>query len=155
MIPWRRETLPTPVFWPGEFHGLYSPWGCKESDTTEQLSLHFSSLGSSNITDSSVKVQLYLPIYHHILFRLQIFYFFSDDANFRNKLNMNSTNFINIISILYTDKFMHSICLKNLDILRNIVCIFLKALSVMWKILNIWVFSLHNNFCYWLRQPTN
>jgi len=23
----------------GEFHGLYSPWGCKELDTTEQLSL--------------------------------------------------------------------------------------------------------------------
>ena len=21
MIPWRRERLPTPVFWPGEFHG--------------------------------------------------------------------------------------------------------------------------------------
>ena len=34
-IPWRRERLPTPVFWPGEFHGLYSPWGRKESDTTE------------------------------------------------------------------------------------------------------------------------
>ena len=31
--------LPTPVFWPGVFHGLYSPWGCKELDTTEQLSL--------------------------------------------------------------------------------------------------------------------
>ena len=26
-IPWRRERLPTPVFWPGEFRGLYSP-GC-------------------------------------------------------------------------------------------------------------------------------
>ena len=38
-IPWRRERLPTPVFWPGEFHGLYSPWGHKKSDTTEQLSL--------------------------------------------------------------------------------------------------------------------
>ena len=38
-IPWRREWLPTPMFWPGEFHGLYSPWGCKESDTTEQFSL--------------------------------------------------------------------------------------------------------------------
>ena len=25
-IPWRREKLPTPVFWPEEFHGLYSPW---------------------------------------------------------------------------------------------------------------------------------
>ena len=39
--PWVRKIpwLPTPVFWPGEFHGLYSPWGCKESDTTERLSL--------------------------------------------------------------------------------------------------------------------
>ena len=27
------------VFWPGEFHGLYSPWGRKESDKTELLSL--------------------------------------------------------------------------------------------------------------------
>ena len=25
---------------PEEFYGLYSPWGCKELDTTEQLSLH-------------------------------------------------------------------------------------------------------------------
>ena len=38
-IPWRRDRLATPVFWPGEFHGLGSPWGRKESDTTEQLSL--------------------------------------------------------------------------------------------------------------------
>ena len=30
----------TPVFWPGEFHGLHSPWGCKESDMTEWLTLH-------------------------------------------------------------------------------------------------------------------
>ena len=63
---WRRDRLPTPifldfpcgsagkestckagegkgyplqVFWPGEFHGLYNPWGCKELDTTEWLSL--------------------------------------------------------------------------------------------------------------------
>ena len=33
--------LPTPVLWPGEFHGLYSSWGGKESDMTELLSLHF------------------------------------------------------------------------------------------------------------------
>ena len=31
-IPWRRESPPTPVFWPGEFHGLYSPGGHRESD---------------------------------------------------------------------------------------------------------------------------
>ena len=24
-IPWRREQSPTPVLWPGEFHGLYNP----------------------------------------------------------------------------------------------------------------------------------
>ena len=30
----------TPVFWPGEFPGLYSPCSGKESDTTERTSLH-------------------------------------------------------------------------------------------------------------------
>ena len=35
------EWLPTSVFWPGDFCGLYSPWGHKESDMTERLSLHF------------------------------------------------------------------------------------------------------------------
>ena len=33
-IPWRRERVPTSVFWPGEFHELYSPCGCKELDAT-------------------------------------------------------------------------------------------------------------------------
>ena len=30
-----KERLPTPVFWPGEFHRLYSQWGHRESDTTQ------------------------------------------------------------------------------------------------------------------------
>ena len=34
-IPWRRERLPPPIFWLGEFHGLYSPWGRKELEMTE------------------------------------------------------------------------------------------------------------------------
>jgi len=38
----RRERLPTPVFWSGEFHGLYIPWGRKESDAIEWLSLSHS-----------------------------------------------------------------------------------------------------------------
>ena len=42
-IPWRRAWQPTPVFLPGESHGQrslagYSPWGCKQSERTEQLS---------------------------------------------------------------------------------------------------------------------
>ena len=39
--PWRRKRLPTPVFWPGEFHGLYSSRGRKELDMTERFSLSF------------------------------------------------------------------------------------------------------------------
>ena len=37
--PLEKERLPTPVFWPGEFHGLNSPWGHKELDMIVQLSL--------------------------------------------------------------------------------------------------------------------
>ena len=48
-ILWRRQRLPTPVFWPGEFHGLYSPQGCKESDLTEQLSLSMNPMQYKNI----------------------------------------------------------------------------------------------------------
>ena len=44
---WRRQWHPTPVLLPGKSHGWRSlvgcsPWGCKESDTTEQLHFHFS-----------------------------------------------------------------------------------------------------------------
>ena len=30
-VPWRRERLPTAVFWPGEFHGLYIVHGIAKS----------------------------------------------------------------------------------------------------------------------------
>ena len=35
--PLEKGKATTPVFWPGEFHGLCSPCGRKESDTTEWL----------------------------------------------------------------------------------------------------------------------
>ena len=40
--PLEKGMEPTPVFFLGEFHGQrslvgYSPWGCKESDTTKRL----------------------------------------------------------------------------------------------------------------------
>ena len=58
-IPWRRERLPTPVFWPGEFHRLYSPWSRKELDTTELLLFfHFHSFSS---------VTAFLPRSKHLL----------------------------------------------------------------------------------------
>ena len=47
-ILWRRAWQPTPVFLPEESHRQrrlagYSPWGHKESDMTEQLTLHYPS----------------------------------------------------------------------------------------------------------------
>ena len=47
IISWRRQWHPTPVLLPGKSHGRrslvgFSPWGCEESDTTEQLHFHFS-----------------------------------------------------------------------------------------------------------------
>ena len=51
-IPWSRKWQLVPVFLPGEFHEQrnlagYSPWGHRESDTTEwlTLSLYFLLLG--------------------------------------------------------------------------------------------------------------
>ncbi|KAB0342852.1 hypothetical protein FD754_019778 [Muntiacus muntjak] len=45
------------IFWPGELHGLYSPWGHKESDMTERLSLtsqldSFDEFGKSHLKTS-------------------------------------------------------------------------------------------------------
>ena len=39
--PLEKGKATTPIFWPGEFHGLCSPWSHKESDTTERLSFLF------------------------------------------------------------------------------------------------------------------
>ena len=45
-IPWRRKWQSTPTLLPGKPQGQrsligYSPWGRKESDTTERLHFHF------------------------------------------------------------------------------------------------------------------
>ena len=46
---WRKKRQPTSVFLPGKSHGPrslvgYSPWGRKESDTTERLHFHFQTM---------------------------------------------------------------------------------------------------------------
>ena len=37
--PLEKRQLPTSVFWPREFHRVYNPWGHKELNTNERLSL--------------------------------------------------------------------------------------------------------------------
>ena len=52
-IPWSRQWQRTPVLFPGKFQGQksllgFSPWGCKDLDTTEQLSRHTAQLQPSH-----------------------------------------------------------------------------------------------------------
>ena len=53
-----REWLPTPVFWHGEFQRLCSPWGHKESDTTERLS-HSLQRDAEDLTPGPVDMTLF------------------------------------------------------------------------------------------------
>ena len=49
----RKDT--TPVLWPGEFRGLYSPWDCKESDMTERLTLTWGQEGFLSLNSEEEK----------------------------------------------------------------------------------------------------
>ena len=70
-IPWRRAWQPTSVFLPGEFHGERSlagdsPWGCKESDTTEKLSVFFKKRNIYSFWCILVYLLVYLLYTFHI-----------------------------------------------------------------------------------------
>ena len=96
-ISWRRKWQPTPVFLPGKSHGWRnlvgcSPWGCKESDTTEWLHFHFSFglyrclyysmyihtyTHTHTHTHTLTHVQYYSPNYHLNLEQVQFLSLFS------------------------------------------------------------------------------
>ena len=59
LFTWRRQWHPTPALLPGKSHGWRSlvgcsPWGCYESDATEQLHFHFHTMEKAMATHSSV-----------------------------------------------------------------------------------------------------
>ena len=95
---WRRKWQPTPVLLPGKSRGQrsavgYSPWGPKESDTTERLPFHFSVKNAiGNLIGTALSLQialasivvltiLILPIHKHgisfHLFVSSLIYFIS------------------------------------------------------------------------------
>ena len=57
-------------YWPGEFHGLYSPWGHKEFDMTERPSLsphwqgaqHCAQMPGHHQTNSQIPISAGLPL---------------------------------------------------------------------------------------------
>ena len=56
ILPWTGRI-------PEEFHGLYSPCGHKESDTTEQLSLSFTFLGNLDLTFNIYTIPMLKTVY--------------------------------------------------------------------------------------------
>ena len=53
--PLKKGKAPHSSILAGEFHGLYRPWGGKESDTTEQRSLSLSIYNVENIPEAKIK----------------------------------------------------------------------------------------------------
>ena len=85
-IPWRRKWQPTPLFLPGEFHGQrslagYSSWGCKESDTTEQLThthaAAFQAPLSSTVYQSLLKTMSIVSVMHLTVLSSATLYLFA------------------------------------------------------------------------------
>ena len=85
-IPWRRKWQPTPVFLPGKSHGRrilvgYSPWGRKESDTTEPL--HFTSSCSDtsyNLVIDGIRIACRKPIHAWNKLLLPLLYCFHSNS---------------------------------------------------------------------------
>ena len=72
-IPWRRKQLPTPVFWPGEFLVLSSPWGRRvrhDWATFTSLSRHSSHihnlLNDTSISSSKMVVKKQISTEHQL-----------------------------------------------------------------------------------------
>ena len=68
-FPWRQERLPTPVSWPGEFHGLNSSWVAKNRTWLRDFhfkmnqlksTLHFSRLSNKKMANSHTKNCVYI-----------------------------------------------------------------------------------------------
>ena len=75
IILWRRRWQPIPVFLPGESHGWrtlvgYSPWGHKESDTTEQLHFTFYHPLALPFFGTGIKTDLFQSCGHCWVFQI-------------------------------------------------------------------------------------
>ena len=72
--PLEKGKLSTPVFWPREFHGLCSPWGRKESATTEQFHFHFATVLRIEFRDEMME-------YLTMDFRIHAIFLFTNIVN--------------------------------------------------------------------------
>ena len=79
---WRRQWHPTPILLPGKSHGQrslvgYSPWGRKESDTTERLPFRVQVILYGTLCTSWTWVGPFLSFPHYRSFQLWYLQIFS------------------------------------------------------------------------------
>ena len=123
--PWRRKWLPTPVFFPGEFHGQrslagYSLWSYKESDVTEWLTL-----------------SLFMLIYWPIDLVGRYFWLF----NFLEEFVYNWYYFFLKCLVIFTVKpFKPAICFVRMFLNRNLISIIDMGLNRLTIIFINWAF---------------
>ena len=127
-VPWSRDWLHTPVFLPGEFHGQrsmagYSPWGRKELDMTEQLTV--SSLSTFSQRDVGHSWGQEIPhfgkIFYHDIYIIDYFLekiFCVNTKYIQKNLNMLYFN-LHIEIFLYIDLIL-LLCIYKLA-LRNLL----------------------------------
>ena len=48
--PLKKGKVAHSIFWPGEFHSMYSPWGCKESGMTYTICSDFGAQEKMSVT---------------------------------------------------------------------------------------------------------
>jgi len=65
-VSWKRQQIPTPVFWPGDFYGHRSLTGCsprgrKESDKDKYMTLLIQNLKKKKKINEKVKVAQSCP----------------------------------------------------------------------------------------------
>ena len=89
-ISWKRAWQPTPVFLPGESHGqrslaIHSPWDCKESDMTEQLSVSLET--REYLVNGALEIRPFFPYFLPLfLFLLLLLFSFPSDIRKKPKL---------------------------------------------------------------------
>ena len=104
-FPWRRKWQPTPVFLPGKSYGQrslvgYSPWGCKESDTTERLN----NSNSNNTPDTIPKILnkfLSFVFLFKCCFNFSLYYFIQLIFSLMYLIFFSSLNNASILSVFH------------------------------------------------------
>ena len=130
IIYWRRDRLPTPVFWPGKFHGLsYSPWGrrVRHAGETFTFTFHFDHLFWHQVNSLAPGELPSFCSHHYLLFNF-VLVLLAWDIRQRNKMESILTEkelFLFIADmIIYIDSSNVSTknSLKNKELQKQTPC---------------------------------